>query len=960
MKKTLLFFALCVLSVKIFAQVQNYNFTVCGYIQTLDINNSYNNNVTMSLMINGFVVSNQTAAMNGSTQVCFQSVNILDSLGLGLNYTASLTIDSCPPIAQSGYVQQSGMINIPLSLCTTSCNAYITTMPLGAPLNMIQANCTGTPPFTYIWNQGANTQNVQLTTPGIYNVYVTDANGCVSSASFNYNGTTQNCGVTISSIPTSNTSYLLTANAVGQAPFSYAWNAGNPNVVDVTPNLPVTTPGVYCVNIIDANGCVSSTCDTIITNCSTTLDVDTIPGTTIQTITAISNGVGGTPLSYVWTLNGTPANTVASTITMNVFGIYCCTITAGNVCVSQNCYNYSAQTSCTANIIATPDSSGGIILTALSNSGASSILTYSWSAAPPLSFSATSQSINVTTAGTYSVIVTDINGCVAQQYYTYNLAGNCSTLISDSVVWSAHILNTFSTGTPPFTYHWQINGTNLPDTTSSIFAPISGIYLVSVTDAAGCVSIDTLYVNIPLCNANTSFVIGVPGGVTTIIAGSTGVAPYTFNWTYNGQPFSTQQSISLGLNGTYCYIATDANGCVASDCFTDTTSAQGNCSAFFTSVIDSLFLPISNTYLIDFTAYPNGNPLFTYSWTFSDGTTSNVQNPQHNFSSTSNSWAWASLTITDGSGCVSTYSNSILLPAISGNCNTFFSASSTYSSTAVGAVQFSNLSTPLSNLATFSWSFGDGTSSTMPSPIHTYTASGTYYVCLTVTNPTGCVSQFCQLQYINLAWWTTSNPLANSCSAGFIILPDTSAIGITYLVDISQVNNPFYTWNTSIGFISNSPTPFFNLTNVGTYDLCLTVTDTVNGCTDTFCDSLTLDSLGGVTRSNVLLSGVAGIAILASPRNSAFDGIAENTIANTTFSVQPNPANDMVTIKLSNGKLENTNIGIVDIAGNLVREIKIVQQSVTSINTSDFSNGTYFIKVISNTNNSTQKLIINH
>ena len=1325
-KKITLFLFGLFASIALFAQLQTYSLTVCGYIQTPN-SSPYNNVVTMSLMANGAVISTQTDSMNGSPQICFQPVAITDAIGNGVNYTATITLAGCSPISQGGILNSTQMINIPLSFCNTNCSANITSVNQGSNSYILQANASGIAPFTYLWSGGSGASSIPLTQPGVYNVYVTDATGCVTSASFNtaisgymsisltnptsttltpvlWNGlspftynwsngstssnitvndisptnycvtvtdaigasvticdtvgncqayinqsalgvsqdylqgystgfapytylwsngdTTQTiypsqngvytlvitdatgcssiatynyvytsfCDVSISSIPTSNTSYQLTANPVGTPPFSYAWNGSSPNLVDVTPSIDVNVSGVYCVSIIDGTGCVANFCDTISfgnMGCTATITAS-VDSTGFTTLTA-SNGLLTQPgISYTWSLNNTPlglgtsspdlpavqvgtycvfisdlngcmasacynytgglncqttitntssvsfpasltasssgiapfnyvwtdTNGVVLPSTSEIYylttnGYYCCEITDANGCVSESCYNvnnfisscsttvtsfmppnvppntvmglmanttngtapfayswyYNFQMladttmsitvsqngiyvvnvvdalgclstdtiymnlnsgNCSADITWTSNPIGGITYTAIgigvapynyiwstgTNSqsivstqpgtysvtiidalgctatasivdslssfacnatltmsspilGIPPTLTASGSGVAPLAFSwslngitipASTQSLSPNGVGTYCVVITDANGCTAQSCYYVN-NGNCTTFISDTVAWNAHILTAYSTGVAPYTYQWYLNNTPTLDTVSTIIPMQTGIYTVVVTDANGCTSLGNYFFNYTACLPNTSLGFGL-NAVTSITAGSTGVAPFTYSWTLNGLPLVGGQTVNISINGTYCYTVIDANGCMVSDCYTTTTTPLGNCTAYFTSTPDSLYLPSSNMALIDFVAYPNGSPQFSYLWTFSDGTTDTVANPQHLFVASPNSWAWASLTITDASGCVSVYSNSVFVPYFQQNCSAFFTESSAYSSSAVGEVSFQNLSSSLATSATYLWSFDDGTTSTQQNPTHTFTTNGYYNVMLTV-NDNGCVSNYSQLVYIDLSWWG-NNPYGGNCTAGFILVPASGVNGVACLIDISQANNPSYTWNSSNGFMSNSTTPFFNLNGTGTYTLCVTVTDTLSGCSDTFCDSLTVDSLGNVfkTSNTTFLSANASVAIavVASPKSTNTTGISD--VANAkSMSIQPNPANENLTINL--GKLENAVVNIIDVTGSIVKELKL-NNAISNVDVSGLSNGTYFVKVISEKNNETLKLIINH
>lgn len=80
-----------------------------------------------------------------------------------------------------------------------------------------------------------------------------------------------------------------------------------------------------------------------------------------------------------------------------------------------------------------------------------------------------------------------------------------------------------------------------------------------------------------------------------------------------------------------------------------------------------------------------------------------------------------------------------------------------------------------------------------------------------------------------------------------------------------------------------------------------------------------------------------------------------NETANSSFEVYPNPANDVINIKLNNKS--NALINILDLSGKLVKTTNVNGTS-TSINTSDLTSGVYFVDVINGNNIETQKIVI--
>ncbi len=134
--------------------------------------------------------------------------------------------------------------------CTLNGAIYLIGPP---PQNTLSADFTGgTPPYSYSWNNAANTQIITATGYMNYCVTVTDAAGCSSTACYNY---TSNCNL-VGVISYDSLANTLNAFAtLGQPPYTYSWTNGS--------TQPVISPviaGNYCVMITDAQGCNFTTC----------------------------------------------------------------------------------------------------------------------------------------------------------------------------------------------------------------------------------------------------------------------------------------------------------------------------------------------------------------------------------------------------------------------------------------------------------------------------------------------------------------------------------------------------------------------------------------------------------------------------------------------------------------------------------------------------------------------------
>jgi PKD repeat protein len=236
------------------------------------------------------------------------------------------------------------------------------------------------------------------------------------------------------------------------------------------------------------------------------------------------------------------------------------------------------------------------------------------------------------------------------------------------------------------------------------------------------------------------------------------------------------------------------------------------CQASFTWVADSSGgVQFTNTS----TGVFGGNA----QWSFGDGTSSTQQNPYHQYNASS--FWMVCLTMWDSAGCQSTYCDTIVTGGSTGGCQASFTPTVNGNT-----VQFSNTSS-----GTYSgllWSYGDGTSGTSPS--HTYANSGIYNVCLNIgTNPaSSCSDVYCATLVIQ----------ANSnCNAQFSAW-DSSGTGSVYFSPAVYSANWNYYWSFGDGTTSSTPDPIHNYNANGAFNVCLTVVDSSQNCSDTWCDSV--------------------------------------------------------------------------------------------------------------------------
>ncbi|MEM8887121.1 MAG: PKD domain-containing protein, partial [Bacteroidota bacterium] len=266
---------------------------------------------------------------------------------------------------------------------------------------------------------------------------------------------------------------------------------------------------------------------------------------------------------------------------------------------------------------------------------------------------------------------------------------------------------------------------------------------------------------------------------------------------------------------TVTLIVRDANGCQDSLVRNDYIAVTELATVDFSAPVQTGCAP---PLLVDFTASVTpADPNYTYLWDFGDGTTSNQMNPSH-FYSTNGSFT-VSLTVTDPGGCqeLVTKPNFVIIDQPVAN----FTALST-SVCAGSVVSFINNSTGADS---YTWTFGDGNSSTDVNPNHTYAVPGTYSVSLLANNSAGCNDVVVQTNLI------TVNPAPSAAFSA------TNNIGCEIPLTVNFTDNSSadviaWSWDLGNGVISPSQNPITTYSTPGFYDISLTVTN-ANGCQST-------------------------------------------------------------------------------------------------------------------------------
>lgn len=360
--------------------------------------------------------------------------------------------------------------------------------------------------------------------------------------------------VNVSCFGQANGSATVSASG-GTAPYTYLWSNGATSAT--INNL---APGTYNVVITDANGCTANKSVVIVQPAviSNILKVKNVSCNGGNDASIEVTPTGGTaPFTYLWSHN----NATTSIVTGLVAGTYNVQVKDANNCIK------------TEQIVVTqPDILTGVITSknvscngtftgeaTINVTGGAAPYTYQWNNG------ITTAANNGLRPGTFSVTVTDANGCTINKSIviaeptvltvsTRQTKAGCNGATTNSVI------ATPTGGTQPYAYLWS-NGL----TTANADNLLPGTYTLTVTDANGCKVNETVSVvataNLALsfnkknisCNGLTN------GSATAIVTG--GKAPFTYSWS-TGSVNTTINNLGVG---TYTLTVTDDYGCTVTE-----------------------------------------------------------------------------------------------------------------------------------------------------------------------------------------------------------------------------------------------------------------------------------------------------------------------------------------------------------------------------------------------------------
>lgn len=494
----------------------------------------------------------------------------------------------------------------------------------------------GTAPYNYSWTPigvgtpSANGDTLSGLPAGCYTVLVTDDNGCTDSLTICISEplpvtiATDSINVDCNGAATGVAWVTVSGGTPAAAGYQYSWTgpAGNP-----TPQTGVTADtivgliaGQYDVTVTDSLGCTETA--TIVieepTAISITPDSNNVTCNGLTDGKAWVNVTGGTPASsgYVITWSGSVTTNNDTAINLAA-GSYTAVVTDSLGCTDSVTITITEPdplvlTIDSTNVLCFGDATGSAWVTV---TGGTPTYSYVWTgpaANPTPQTGVTNDTIINLVAGTYTVLVTDDNGCSDSLSVTITEPATAISLTTDSSnvscfggadgrAWVTPTGGTPSTPGPAgYTYQWLPAGSGTPSANGDTLSGLSaGVYSVVVTDDNGCTDTASFNVTEPaapvsvvkdsinvFCNGDSTGKAWVTAsGGTPFSAG--GAAGYTYSWSAGTVAGAAGDSIINLQAGTYRVTVTDSLGCELIEVFNITepapisvTTSQTNVSCF--------------------------------------------------------------------------------------------------------------------------------------------------------------------------------------------------------------------------------------------------------------------------------------------------------------------------------------------------------------------------------------------
>ena len=450
----------------------------------------------------------------------------------------------------------------------------------------------GEEPYSYFWYDDAgaplgNDPDLNSIGMGTYTLIVIDNLLCPDTLEITVDETlppTINVGV-------ANDAYCSESNGSitgvsvngGTEPYFYFWKDFSGNIIGNEIDLEEVTSGNYTLVVSDFNGCKDSIEMSIADIPPPNLTGGTPNHASCNenngNITNIGIQSSSPPFNYVWTdENGNEIGENSIDLLDIPEGSYTLVVTDGNDCTQTLSFDIEGSeppeiNAATVQPSTCSEANGAV--TDIFIQGGTTPLFYEWQNENGESIE-DDLFLNGVPAGTYTLIVTDINDCTDTFSYTVTdepspivNGGESSPTVCGTNSGSIIGVNVAG-GIEPLSYQWRNNSDEIVGNDLDLQGVGLGDYTLVVTDANGCmdeISFGVLEIPGPSLTEGTAMAAscGDNNGIIEGVTISGGTEPYEFEWRNAADSLvATTQNLENVVSGVYTLVATDDNGCTAS------------------------------------------------------------------------------------------------------------------------------------------------------------------------------------------------------------------------------------------------------------------------------------------------------------------------------------------------------------------------------------------------------------
>ena len=636
---------------------------------------------------------------------------------------------------------------------------------------------------------------------------------------------------------------------------SYSWNFGDGHTGDGSaPYHTYEAPGTYlvCLTITDNSGCTDDICHEVTvaalpSECHANFIWEQFQGSYQVDFTSTSTSDHGI-VSYHWIFGdgntGDGQNTTHTYLEPGTY-VVCLVITNEAGCVSDECHEVTVTapgSGCNAQF--NWEQIPGTLQLHFHSTSTSEhdITSYSWNFGDGHEGDGSAPYHTYDSAGVYLVCltITDNSGCTSTECHEVTVeptGSGCNANFNWEQIPGTQQIHFHSTSTSEHditSYSWNFGDGHEGDGANPYHTyETSGTYVVclTITDNTGCTSTECHEVTVQgvESDCHADFTWEQIPNTYQIHFHSTSTSSHdiiSYGWHFGdghegdgANPYHTYET-----PGTYvvCLRIEDNTGCVSEICHEVTIQGVEGCHAQFN------WEQLTNSLQIHFhSTSTSEHDITSYSWNFGDGHEGDGSAPYHTYDSAG--VYLVCLTITDNSGCTSTICHEVTVQGAEG-CHANFTWEQI---PGTQQIHFHSTSTSAHDIVSYHWTFGDGSEGDGFDPYHGYEVPGTYVVCLTITDNTGCTSTECHE--------VTIQGVESGCHASFNWeqIPNTFQIHF-HSTSTSDHDITSYSWNFGDGHTGDGSAPYHTYDAPGSYEVCLTITDN-NECTSTICHLVTIN-----------------------------------------------------------------------------------------------------------------------